>query len=619
MADQRVNVKVTTQGAGKAKTELKGVEGAISKMGKAVGIASAAYFGARGLINGFSAVIKLAGEQEKAEKKLEVALGKRSQALLDQASALQQVTTFGDEAIIGVQSSIAAFLDSEDQIKKATAATLDMAVAMGMDLKSSGDLIAKTLGSSTNALARYGIEVTGAVGSTERLESLTENVARLFGGQAKAQADTMSGAIEQMSNAVGDAGEAIGTLLAPVVISVAKAFKTASEVVGAFFRNLSPPDFDEIIENLKSVNAEVEIISQMERLKLTSELIDVNNELIKLGESETSLADVSERTKTITGDLAHQQERLARFTLEGNHATVGFINTLISRMQEEAQEVVQVGELITKRQKLQETINALDESQTASIETTKKEVEVNKELGQAFETTLELRRVDKDAILGVDEAYQNFTATQKAKLANQIAESGMTARLIDQYPELAKALGLVNDKAKQGNNIWENFSDNLEQAGANAIFAASSITSTEDALFTAEIAAKKAAIAFISAEIQKAVSAYISSTIIAAGPAAPFVAAGAIAAGAAFGSLMGSAIERMEFAALGTDQIVNKPTLFMTGERGAERVQVTPLQGPNINGPQGLTINFNGPITDQGYVRDFILPEIERTVGGGLA
>ena len=88
MADQRVNIKVTTQGATKAKQEMGGLSGAIGKMGKAVGIASAAYFGARGLISGFSSVITLAGEQEQAEKRLEVALGKTSQALLNKASAL---------------------------------------------------------------------------------------------------------------------------------------------------------------------------------------------------------------------------------------------------------------------------------------------------------------------------------------------------------------------------------------------------------------------------------------------------------------------------------------------------------------------------------------------------
>ena len=46
MADQKVNIKVTTQGATKAKQEMGGLSGGIGKMGKAVGIASAAYFGA---------------------------------------------------------------------------------------------------------------------------------------------------------------------------------------------------------------------------------------------------------------------------------------------------------------------------------------------------------------------------------------------------------------------------------------------------------------------------------------------------------------------------------------------------------------------------------------------
>ena len=223
MANQKVNIKVTTQGAKKAKQEMGGLSGSISKMGKAVGVASAVYFGARGLISGFSSIIRLAGIQEQAEKKLEVALGKTSKSLLNQATALQKMTVFGDEAIIGVQASIGAFIKNEDQIKKATKATLDMAVAMGMDLKSAGDLVAKTLGSSTNAMSRYGIEVTGAVGSTERLESLTENVANLFGGQASAQAETLTGKLDQAKNSIGDAGEALGELLAPTVIHAAEA------------------------------------------------------------------------------------------------------------------------------------------------------------------------------------------------------------------------------------------------------------------------------------------------------------------------------------------------------------------------------------------------------------
>jgi len=227
MADQKVNIDIRTRGAKKSKQDISGLSSSIGSLGRSALNAGAAYFGARGLIQGLMESTRLAGVQEQAEKSLEVALGKRSQALLDQASALQKVTTFGDEAIIGVQASLAAFLDSEEQIKLATEATLDLSVAMGMDLKSAGDLIAKTLGSSTNAMSRYGVEVEGAVGSTERIESLTNNVAKLFGGQAAAQAQTYAGSVQQLKNQLGDMGEQIGRIVIPVFEELAPHLRTA--------------------------------------------------------------------------------------------------------------------------------------------------------------------------------------------------------------------------------------------------------------------------------------------------------------------------------------------------------------------------------------------------------
>ena len=253
MADKKLNIKVGTQGTEKARKKLGGVEKGLGSLGRQALTAGAAFFGARAIVGGMKAVIKLAGEQEQAEKKLSTALGFTSKVLLDQASALQKVTTFGDEAIIGVQASLAAFLDSEEAIKKATEATLDISVAMGMDLKAAGDLVAKTLGSSTNAMSRYGIEVEGAVGSTDRLESLTGNVARLFGGQAKAQAETMAGAMQQASNAMGDAGEAIGSLLSPAVVKLSGHIKEAAEFWHEFFGNFENDKIEEedsIIQNI---------------------------------------------------------------------------------------------------------------------------------------------------------------------------------------------------------------------------------------------------------------------------------------------------------------------------------------------------------------------------------
>ena len=48
--------------------------------------------------------------------------------------------------------------------------------------------------------SRYGIEVTGAVGSTERAQTAVENITKLFGGAAKAQAETYLGRVASLSN-----------------------------------------------------------------------------------------------------------------------------------------------------------------------------------------------------------------------------------------------------------------------------------------------------------------------------------------------------------------------------------------------------------------------------------
>ena len=88
-----------------------------------------ASFGVTLLAGSIVRLAKLSGEQRLAEKKLSTALGGTSQALLDQASALQQLTGFGDENIITAQSALAAYIEEEESIKRATKATLDFASA----------------------------------------------------------------------------------------------------------------------------------------------------------------------------------------------------------------------------------------------------------------------------------------------------------------------------------------------------------------------------------------------------------------------------------------------------------------------------------------------------------
>ncbi len=339
MAEQkeRMFLEFTDKGTVKKHaTHLKGADRSTKSLMKSAVALSAAYIGVRGVVSVIRSSIEAFGIQEAAEKKLETALGRTSQALLDQAAALQQVSTFGDETIIGVQAMIGAFIDNEEQIALATAATLDLAAGLGIDLKNAGDLVAKTLGSSTNALTRYGIQVEGAVGSTERLESFTTNLANVFGGQAAAATETMSGAMAQASNAVGDLAEVFGEILQPVVTFIAVGIKQIAESL-AFLIDKS----DEAKESVIDQNAAM--ILQQELLLITAELNKQTAEALGLstekydsqiesatfliqiyGEQNEALILLAAETELFTGKIEGMTSRIDTLNMKIPALTTNF-------------------------------------------------------------------------------------------------------------------------------------------------------------------------------------------------------------------------------------------------------------------------------------------------------
>jgi hypothetical protein len=91
------------------------------------------------------------------------------------------------------------------------------------------------------------------------------------------------------------------------------------------------------------------------------------------------------------------------------------------------------------------------------------------------------------------------------------------------------------------------------------------------------------------------------------------------AAGAAQIATISNQISELQAARFGMDEMLSKPTLILAGEAGPERVQVTPADRPSSRGGSGMTINFNGPVTDKEFIRDTVLPEIQRVQDLGLA
>jgi|TARA_R100000084_G_scaffold21041_1_gene7135 hypothetical protein len=227
MADQRVNIKVSAQGAKKAQKDIGGLDGSIKKLGRSVLNASVAYFGTSGLINGIMKSAELAGIQEQAEKQLEFALGRTSQALLDQASALQMTTRFGDEATIAQMGFLASIGFTEEKIKEIIPVAMDLAEATGMSLESAVRNTAKTFSGMAGELGELVPQIRDLTAEQMKAGDAVRVMGELFEGQASAQANTYAGSVDQLKNELGDMAEDIGTIVIPVFETLAPHLKTA--------------------------------------------------------------------------------------------------------------------------------------------------------------------------------------------------------------------------------------------------------------------------------------------------------------------------------------------------------------------------------------------------------
>lgn len=205
-----------TKAENTTKAGVSSIESTVRRLGPAI----AGAFSVAAVTRFGKAALDAYAEQERATKTLSAAMQQAGtytkealQHNLDYASSLQRMTTYGDEAITGVQKMLTNFGVEGRMLDELTKATLDLAAAKGMDLKGAADLVAKAVGSSTNALSRYGITVEGAVGSTERAQMAVDNITKLFGGAAAAEADTFQGRVKQLTNAWGDFQEQLGEML----------------------------------------------------------------------------------------------------------------------------------------------------------------------------------------------------------------------------------------------------------------------------------------------------------------------------------------------------------------------------------------------------------------------
>ena len=167
------------------------------------------------------------GQLQATMKSTGGAVGVTTDAMVAQAKALQSLTTYDDDAIVGMQSVLATFTNIKQEIfTGAVPAILDLSTKMGQDLKSSAVQVGKALNDpiqGITALRRVGVnfsdeqeKVIKNLVETNRVAEAQSMILRElqveFGGSAEAAALVGTGPMQQLRNEMGDVNEEVGKL-----------------------------------------------------------------------------------------------------------------------------------------------------------------------------------------------------------------------------------------------------------------------------------------------------------------------------------------------------------------------------------------------------------------------
>ena len=254
------------------------LEAFLSKL-KALGGTIAFVFATSKIIGFGREFIRMADVQIEAETKLEAvmkatgnAAGFTAEQLKQNAAALQKITVYGDETIIGMQAVLSTFREVKgDQFLDATKAALDMSAVLGTDLRSAALQLGKALNDpklGITALTRSGVSFTEA--QKEQIKTLQESgdimgaqtiiineLKKEFGGAAEALGNTFSGKRAQLANRLGDIEERLGMVaekFLTLLVPAAEKSLTVLENLTTLLENNLQPALDSTSEAIESLS-----------------------------------------------------------------------------------------------------------------------------------------------------------------------------------------------------------------------------------------------------------------------------------------------------------------------------------------------------------------------------
>jgi hypothetical protein len=511
------------------------------------------------VVSGFKALAKEAidGETElnqlnSAMKNAGIYSKQASNEMLEMADSIAKSLKIDDGQITNVQSLLIAIggLGGKD-VHDATLAIADLSQRLGMDLEQAGQLVAKTIGTSTNALARQGVEVEGAVGSHERLQSVLDGIAKIAGGSAQEATTTLAkkldGAKQSADRLKGELGEG----LTPVLGFLADAITDVN---------------DGLTDMIKKDTFE-------------QGLIDKANELrIELGWGTKQWEDYDTTVKLIGGTHATISESTENLTKEQK-----------KQREEQGKQIAQLAiyeQAIIKAKKMEEEQALLDKKQ---LEEANKKKQAEEKRLKLQNDTLALKRQEIDELkainqLSIDEEIAKNEALLEIAKGNAEEQAKITSTIYN------LRISKKKEEYEKEKTINEAIAESYKKMIDDKVSADIELSDALAGGFETTLNYYKK---MLTAQIDAWMATEIAKNFY-----NPFMVAGIVGAGA-----VGKAgINAVKFAQGGQFE-TNQATSFNTtsgqtaqvGEKGLERITVEPIgKSQPSGGTMNVTINLGG-------------------------
>ena len=587
-------------------------------------------FALGGVAAGVNRLVEVYRKQIEAETKLRRSLKNISgvsedaaDRLIDLAGAYQKTTTFGDEAIISAQAMLSTFQLNENAIAELTPRILDMAAATGQDLQSAAIMVGKAFTGQASAMSRagvvideFGLKSARSRGPVDEFSFLVGELDKNFEGLASSLAETDLGKIDQFVARIGDMQEKMGEASLPA--------KLLFEEVKFFFVE-QVGELQIVIDSIRNNSSDIELAFE-KASKRIKEFRAANrgeaNDVDKLTYRQIIHAKAIDDLVAKRGSLLQQMRDEDGVRERAKAAGV----TIAAQRAREALDIAKIVAEINRLIKAKEALTQAEDPQGPDAQVViglkeriallREEMGIrnllNKGIKESYEFNAEMDNEEISKLLNRNELQKQLADVQR-EIDLQKQEIDLATQ------ETGKATTEQQEKFIKTRFKQVELEEKIAQANAKATSTMlGSFASLNDAAGgRAKVSARLAQIAATIDMFAGANKAFAQGGIFGFATAASI-----IAAGTANIVQINKQMANMNKAALGADFVTDGPQMLLVGEQGRERVNVTPLEGPNVMGggeSGNVVFNISGNVLSDDFVMDKILPKIEDAAGMNLA